>query len=414
MTIHLYAEHLMNIRSLSLQASLSTVSNKETRATLSADGSTLTLAHEGEVATIKLPISLPGGHNDATLTIPAAPTKDLSFRVSLSEKPGTNGLPTSGTLEDTNVVPWTAPSLTPDTEIACRTCGATIVERSRVKVWKDLPSENWAEMMDFWHCHRPNVPHDDDHSLPRKGYSADSRLALEPGVGMIDPVDFILTAADCSNVAIFTPSSNTTVNVDSIQCTSCSTPIGRIHSSSEGYKIRKLHLSVSTARDCAMASFDIQRWLACHLLSSMESQGVRKFTIQKINGGELVLKLWIFTPDISISSSAAKDAEPIRCTKILWKDDIAAPSESGALNRQALAEGELELPSDEMQLLRELLAQSAALLPQSAKTFQSWNVALLQRFTRAEGDPQRDSAAHVFLPEVPDVQNKEILSALTS
>lgn len=202
MTIHLYAEHLINIRSLSLQASLSTVSNKETRATLSADGSTLTLAHEGEVATIKLPIAVPGTHNNATLTIPAAPTKDLSFRISLSEKPGAGGLLTSGNFEDTNVVPWTAPSLTPETELACRNCQEILAERGKIKVWKDLPSENWAEMMDFWHCHRPDVPRDDDHSAPSRGYSAGSRLALELGVGMVDPVDFILAAEDCQNVEV--------------------------------------------------------------------------------------------------------------------------------------------------------------------------------------------------------------------
>lgn len=207
MTIHLYAEHLVNIRTLSIQALLSTVSNQQTQATLSADGSSLTLSHEGEVASIKLPITVPGGHNDATLTIPAAPTKDLSFRVSLQEKPGASGLLTNGSHEYSHVIPWSATALSPDTEVACKTCNAIIVRRGRVKVWKDLPSENWAEMMDFWHCHRPDVPHDHDKSTPQKGYSASSRLALESGVGMVDPVDFVLAAEDCENLAVGAASS---------------------------------------------------------------------------------------------------------------------------------------------------------------------------------------------------------------
>ncbi|RMY65808.1 hypothetical protein D0862_15247, partial [Hortaea werneckii] len=78
--IHLYAEHLQNIRTLSIQASLATFSNTETKATLSADGSQLSLSHEGETATIQLPITVPGGHNDATLIIPSAPSKELTFR----------------------------------------------------------------------------------------------------------------------------------------------------------------------------------------------------------------------------------------------------------------------------------------------------------------------------------------------
>lgn len=202
MTIHLYAEHLVNIRTLSLQASLSTVSNQQTKATLTADGNTLTLSHEGEVASIQLPIRVPGGHNDATLTIPAAPTRDLSFRISLQEKPGANGLLTNVSHEDTHVIPWTATVLTPYTEIACKSCNSVIIFRGRVKVWKDLPSENWAEMMDFWHCHRPHVPHNHDKDVPQKGYSADSRLALVSGVGMVDPVDFVLAAEDCENITV--------------------------------------------------------------------------------------------------------------------------------------------------------------------------------------------------------------------
>lgn len=98
-------------------------------------------------------------------------------------------------------------------------------------------------------------------------------------------------------------------------------------------------------------------------------------------------------------------------------DSVASPEQSsGALNRQALSEGELELPSEEFQQLREALVESATLLPQSAKKFQSWNVALLPRFTSAEVTPREQVAdwQPVFLPEVPDVQNKEMLSALTS
>lgn len=202
MTIHLYAEHLVNIRTLSIQASLSTVSNKETQATLAADGSTLRLEHQGEVATIRLPIQVPGGHNDATLTIPAAPTKDLSFRVQLQEKADSSGLLTNGAGESDNIVPWTADTLTADTSVACKQCRSILITRRQVKLWKNLPSENWAEMMDFWHCHRPHVPHNHDHKAPVKGYSADSTLVITPGVGMVDPVDLVLAAEDCSNLKV--------------------------------------------------------------------------------------------------------------------------------------------------------------------------------------------------------------------
>ncbi|CZT22883.1 uncharacterized protein RCC_08588 [Ramularia collo-cygni] len=200
MPIHLYAEHLVNIRTLSIQASLSTATNQETRAVLAADGTQLSLSHEGENAAIELPIRVPGGQSKATFVLPPVPTKEISFRFQLEEKPGSTFLRGSNDHETDDIVPWTAVSLTADSEIRCESCRSIIVSRGKVKVWKDLPSENWAEMMDFWHCHRPDVPHDHDHKTPVKGYSADSRLVIQPGVGMVDPVDFVLAVEDCQNL----------------------------------------------------------------------------------------------------------------------------------------------------------------------------------------------------------------------
>lgn len=524
MSIHLYAEHLVNIRTLSIQASLSTVSNKETHVTLSADGSNLSLRHEGDVATIKLPINVPGGHNAATLTIPAAPTKDLSFRVSLSEKPG-SGLLTTGSQEDSNVVPWTATSLTSHSEIACQACHSVIIARGDIKVWKDLPSENWAEMMDFWHCHRPDVPDSDghDHIAPNKGYAANSRLAIESGVGMVDPVDFVFAASNCQNITVGTdflsslhsfspPTGNKnrplqairsspreatgykcprlkrggrkselafmvglaeclpsscgffycrvyesmdltrfqldtsnlhrtclgymelwrhmllilllyqtvespkSMNSDlSLQCNFCNTLLGHIHTSSEGYKLRKSHLSVSSNANSPIISYPADKWLACHLLSSVESQGVRKFLIESTESDEVAIKAWIFTPDTTISSSAAENPDTMRAVKVLWITCVAPPKEAGALNRQALSEGELELPPNEMSQLQKALEQSAALLPQNARKFQSWNVGLLPRFTLSDiGSENYPSRPLVLLPEVPDLRDKEILSQLVT
>lgn len=204
MSIHLYAEHLVNIRTLSIQASLSTITNQETRAELAADGTILSLSHEGETASVELPIRVPSGQSNRTLILPQIPSNEISFRFQLEveEKPGNNSLRGGNDHEPDDIVPWTASSLTADTEICCKSCAAVIVSRGRVKLWKDLPSENWAEMMDFWHCHRPDVPHDHDHKTPVKGYSADSRLVIQSGVGMVDPVDFVLALEDCQNLTV--------------------------------------------------------------------------------------------------------------------------------------------------------------------------------------------------------------------
>lgn len=206
--IHLYAEHLQNIRTLSIQASLATFSNTETKATLSADGSQLSLSHEGETATIQLPITVPGGHNDATLVIPSAPSKELTFRVSLEEKPGSNLLgerPAGGE----TIVPWMSSHLSASAEISCASCRSVLIPRGTVTQWKDLPSEGWAEMMDFWHCHKPDVPHDHHHhdvhganGSAGRGIGANSRLAVERGVGLVGPLELLFAKEDTRGIKV--------------------------------------------------------------------------------------------------------------------------------------------------------------------------------------------------------------------
>ncbi|EME88953.1 uncharacterized protein MYCFIDRAFT_129187 [Pseudocercospora fijiensis CIRAD86] len=377
MTIHLYAEHLVNIRALSLQAALSTVSNQQTRATLSADGDTLSLEHEGESASIRLPFQVPGAHSDATLTIPAAPTKDLSFRVSLQENPESNGLLTNTAIDSENVVPWAADALTADTEIRCVHCSSVLVQRHSVAIWKNLPSENWAEMMDFWHCHRPHVPHSHDHEAPAKGYGADSTLRIQSGLGLVDPIDFVLAPENCSSLKISSIASSDHDEI--LRCSTCNTIVGHVHTSG-GYKVRKQHLSLSSSPSHRSASYPPEKWLACLLLASIDTQGVRKFTVRSSTSDHIALKLWIFTPDINVSSSTTTASAPIRAVKIFWQDWTLASDDIGALNRQALMEGELELPPQEMDQLRDKLMQSKSMLPEPARKFQDWNVALLPRF----------------------------------
>jgi hypothetical protein len=202
--IHLYIEHLLNIKTLSIQASLSTVSNKETKATLSADGKELTLSHEDETASIQLPINIsPNRKSNVKFTIPAIPSKELSFRVQLEEKPGVkNGALSNGEVDSSNLVPWSAGSLTAEAEVCCAKCSSVVVERGRVATWKDLPSQGWAEMMEFWHCHKPHEPHDHSEGEMKKGYAAGSKLAVETAVGLVDVVDFLFASEDCKNVTV--------------------------------------------------------------------------------------------------------------------------------------------------------------------------------------------------------------------
>ncbi|KAF2729681.1 hypothetical protein EJ04DRAFT_527615 [Polyplosphaeria fusca] len=206
-SITLYAELLLHIRTITVFASLQSFHTRETKATLSADGTSITVSHEGESATIQLPIKSPGG-GDAALSLPAKPpSKDLTLRLQLEEKDGSDLLGREQAEErKLNLVPWDGASLNArdGVEILCKSCQSIIVPRAKLREWRDLPNENWAEMMDFWHCHKPDEhhlhSHTHDESTDKKGYAAGNRLTAVQGRGFVDLASMLLHEQDCENV----------------------------------------------------------------------------------------------------------------------------------------------------------------------------------------------------------------------
>jgi hypothetical protein len=207
--ITLYAELLLHIRTVTLFASLRTNFSRSTDAKLSSDGSYITVSHEGQSASIRLPINVKGG-GDAALELPSQPpTKELTLRLQLEEKEGSDLL---GTLQredrQANIVPWDGASLheAKDVEMTCKSCGGTVVAKGMIQQWRDLPNENWAEMMDFWHCHKPDEHHLHDHThddvVGQKGYAAGNRLQAVVGVGFVDLASFLLAESDCDGAQV--------------------------------------------------------------------------------------------------------------------------------------------------------------------------------------------------------------------
>jgi hypothetical protein len=171
-----------------------------------------------------------------------------------------------------------------------------------------------------------------------------------------------------------------------VNCSSCDATIGTLDATTDSYKLYKLALS-NSSQDDHRQTFDATKWLSCHLLNSMDNQGLRKFVVTPSPGSQPSLLIWLFAPDLNIASSAAAHDIPLRVTKILWK---LAPAQRHdvLLDKQSMTEGEIEVPDFEFDALKHSLDQSAALLPESARLFQDWNVAVLERFTVSDGHLQ--------------------------
>lgn len=114
----------------------------------------------------------------------------------------------------------------------------------------------------------------------------------------------------------------------------------------------------------------------------MGSQGVRKFIVRERNlSTKKSLKIWVFTPDLSVSSSPKLIKKHVRMVKILWQDNDDTEDLPERLNAATISEGELRLCDDELSLLRSELKESGNLLPEGSQEFQDWHIGLLERFT---------------------------------
>lgn len=198
-TIKLYAELLLNIQQVSILATLPAIADESTRISLSADRQHLSLLHERAEARLRLPCPVTRTKNLEVLPN----SKELSFRLPVAAG---DGVETNGDATYEMDAIWPASSLTSETEVACRTC-RNMVAKGKISTWKDLPSESWAEMMDFWHCHKPHVM--DAATIAKspsngstKGYAASNTITPKPGVAFVDSLHLLLVSSDCTGIEV--------------------------------------------------------------------------------------------------------------------------------------------------------------------------------------------------------------------
>lgn len=192
----IYAELLPNIRQISIVAELDIPSDATTKVKLSAEGRQIVLQHNGNDTVLPLPGQVASQAQVQELPIGR---QDLTYRLPLA------GAFQRGDIDDAQsiVAPWSAQDLIPGAQFTCRKCNSTVIETGDVKEWRDLPSENWAEMMDFWHCHKPS-DHGHSHANGEntnlestKGYGANSMFTAQTGIGFVDLTSFLMMESDC-------------------------------------------------------------------------------------------------------------------------------------------------------------------------------------------------------------------------
>lgn len=203
----MYAEYLPRLGRLSIAVHLPTPSTQATKALISNgnddnndDASRLLVTHDGMTSELALPFDKTAQRGGESLlgVIPPGLHK-LTWGLRTCPPDFGDEAAVDASL---SVVPWSAADIRAGVAVSCRRCQAVVVERDRLQVWKDLPSENWAEMMEFWHCHKPTTnghktgrgkegqkEQDDkasEKALASRGYGANSAIVAQLGVGFVD------------------------------------------------------------------------------------------------------------------------------------------------------------------------------------------------------------------------------------
>lgn len=196
-TLRFYAELLPNIRSITISIHLPFPPNASTKLTLSTPHQ-LQLHHDGEFRLFDLPVSVIASTSrkllEATPIIAPSETK-LSYRLPVAPGPYSQ-LPTA----PENYVPWSAVSLSSsskDVSLRCKTCSLELVSGDRIKIWKDLPSSNWADMMDFWHCHKPETESDIGDTAVSKYAGLQGGYTTVEGTALVELTYFLVAEGDC-------------------------------------------------------------------------------------------------------------------------------------------------------------------------------------------------------------------------
>ncbi|KAJ5116435.1 hypothetical protein N7456_000783 [Penicillium angulare] len=421
--LYLHAELLPNIRQITLYISL------HPNPALNAIHPKIHLSNSCNSITVSLPepfrhvtetIELPARVSDATRlalntnfarTTPINSTGasyEHSFRMQID--PADPALSPKDTIMD-DYVPWTAADMSTRTRIRCRACEAPFLDTPNARIskhreqddysgweWKDLPSGNWAEMMDFWHCHKPDPLEDkptseattvrssEDKTAQLKGYGATSRIEATPGIVFIDVATFLLAESDCVGLQkAIEEEQEEPQKPRTLECANCKAIIGLDDPSIGGWRCWKANVSLNTNESGVdqWQSHSNELIIAAQLLELIQRESARRFVVhsQRKNG----LLLWVFNPDLRYSTSShGRSINAQRAMKVFFQttEDIDSILTRDTDLSSPLSMEELELPPMVLQTLTNALLKSHGMLPLSARTFTEWKIGLLNRYSR--------------------------------
>lgn len=291
-------------------------------------------------------------------------------------------------LHDSQIpTPWPSSYLTSfqssESQFCCQQCDSAILSCSGISAWKALPSETWAEMMDFWHCHKPAEPEGKVASF-NSSYSI-SAFHAYPSTALVGlsyiffhPSQFISTKA-------YDVKENTSgAKYPVVCCAKCSTWLGYMEFA-DTFKIYKWNLRLKSRVEVPLnypgyyyVSSTIEELIASHgvysFSLSLEDYSTEHQALQT-KDAEIAL-IWVFNPDFQYCTNSTT-GEVDRGLKVFYSvDTCVIPS----LKQKRGDVEQLFFPQKIINDLLQHLDKNSNLYPKESQNIgQDWKVSLLNR-----------------------------------
>lgn len=249
----------------------------------------------------------------------------------------------------------------------CSNCGNVLVRSGQIKHYKALPSENWAEMMDFWHCHKP---HEDSSSF-KQGY-AQSVFSPYSGTCFVADTYVLLDSSDVGSNNV------TTVDVGSPNtrfcCHVCSKVLGQVLDNGSVLKLWKWSFSLEKPANDVLSQYPGSIFVYAAIAQLIDAHAAYSFSLRDLATGNEVLVLWVLNQDIWYTETGTQTTH--RGMKVVF---ATSTQEKELLMENRGEPEELSFPKDILDNLITELDKNHMVLAESGRHFQNAKLSILCR-----------------------------------
>ncbi|CUS24934.1 LAQU0S22e00452g1_1 [Lachancea quebecensis] len=240
-------------------------------------------------------------------------------------------------------------------QLRCQDCKSCVLAQGECVRISEMPSEFWAELMDYWHCHKPAS----SDSMRVDRYA---KLSPLPGELLVGNSFFLIS--DCW------PGNKLSFEDGSVTCSKCSTALGLI-SADNLYKINKWDLDL--VRDGRRELYPPEHFVISALMDLLNADGARKILL-KCHSSSKCLLLWVFAVGLQVTLPTKNTVS--NCIKVYYRDEEVGKSTINASSVQNTEE--LAVPSIAFSSFREKLEITHQQIPAVVKKMDEWSLGFVE------------------------------------